>query len=57
MFSEYVSMTLILGYLRSGSSLTGDIVHCNHGNFYIFEPIKFAIKRNRPEKKKYLRYL
>lgn len=52
MFSESVSMTLILGYMRSGSSLTGDIVHCNHGNFYIFEPlhglIELAIKRNKP---------
>lgn len=48
----HVPMTLVLGYMRSGSSLTADIIRCNHGDFYIFEPlhglIELSINRNRP---------
>ena len=44
-------MTLVLGYMRSGSSLTADIIRVNHGDFYIFEPlhglIEFSVKQNR----------
>lgn len=45
-------MTLVLGYMRSGSSLTADIIRCNYGDFYIFEPlhglIELSIKQNSP---------
>ncbi|XP_061198277.1 carbohydrate sulfotransferase 2-like [Saccostrea echinata] len=45
-------MTLVLGYMRGGSSLTGDIIRYNHGEFYIFEPlhglIELAIKKDIP---------
>lgn len=48
----HVPMTLVLGYMRSGSSLTADIIRCNHGDFYIFEPlhglIELSIKQNSP---------
>lgn len=48
-------MTLVLGYMRSGSSLTADIIRCNHGDFYIFEPlhglIELSIKQNSPIQK------
>lgn len=47
----HVPMTLVLGYMRSGSSLTADIIRVNHGDFYIFEPlhglIEFSVKQNR----------
>ncbi|XP_062612324.1 carbohydrate sulfotransferase 3-like [Saccostrea cucullata] len=50
--NESVSMTLVLGYMRGGSSLTADIIRYNQGEFYIFEPlhglIEMAIKQNRP---------
>ena len=44
MFSEYVSMTLILGYIRSGSSLTGDIVHCNQETFIYLNLLSLQLK-------------
>lgn len=40
-------MTLVLGYMRSGSSLTADIIRCNHGDFYIFEPLHGLIEQSR----------
>lgn len=32
-------MVLIVGYMRSGSSLTGDILQHAPNSFYIFEPL------------------
>ena len=34
-----VTPVIILGYMRSGSSLTGDILQQNSDAFYVFEPL------------------
>ena len=35
-----VTPVIILGYMRSGSSLTGDILQQNSQVFYVFEPLR-----------------
>ena len=34
-----VTPVILLGYMRSGSSLTGDILQQNSDVFYVYEPL------------------
>ena len=36
-----VTAVIILTYMRSGSSLTGDILQHSPGAFYVFEPLHY----------------
>ncbi|XP_045208977.2 carbohydrate sulfotransferase 1-like [Mercenaria mercenaria] len=45
-YSHGPVQVLILTYMRSGSSLTGDILQHSQGSFYVFEPLRSLCPHN-----------
>lgn len=49
--NDKVIQILIIAYIRSGSSLTGDILQQDPDSFYVYEPLHFTEKMGKKIKK------